>query len=98
MRLIAGPWHPVSLRELFVAQAGVVARPSARAGLPRLECLFRRAPFDQWRAILVAKIHPAREIEENVEIGFRFSRGLDRLVRNVHRAIHIGETAGLFAP
>jgi hypothetical protein len=97
-RLAAGPLDAARPAQHGVAHAGVVARPSRGAALPRLDGGLRVVPGDQRTAVLVAEVHPAGVLQEDVEVGPRLARGLDGLRRHVHGAAGVGEGARLLAP
>src|SRR5690606_35633504 len=67
--VVAGPLDAAAAPQLVVAEAGVVAEPAPRALLPRLEGRLGVAPGNQRAAVLVAQIHPSREVDKDVEVG-----------------------------
>src|SRR4051794_30988549 len=87
----AGPLDAASAPKLVVREAAVVTRPSATALAPGVEGLLRRGPRDEGCAVLVLQVHPTGEVDEDLEIGARLAGRLDRLLREVHGAVHVGE-------
>src|SRR5215208_4108444 len=74
------PLDVVLLAEALVGDRAVVAQATARALLPRVERLLRRAPLDEWRAVLVLEAHPLGVVAEDVHVGSRLAWRLDRLL------------------
>src|SRR5436190_18842481 len=95
--LVARPLDARPAGQLGVAHAAVVARPPARALAPGIEGTLGVTPLDQRGAVLVAEIHPAGEVEEDVEVGLRLAGGFDGFMTDVNGAVGVGERAGLLA-
>src|SRR6185436_1385027 len=85
--LVAGPLDSPAAHELRVGEAGVVAGSAARARLPGLERALGIAPLDERLAVLVAEVHAARELEQDLEVRARLSRRVDRLLDEMHRPV-----------
>src|SRR3954453_7611450 len=85
----AAPLDSAAAAERGVADVSVVARPSARALLPRLECPLGVAPADQRVAVLVAEVHSAGEVEEYVEVRARLPGRVDRALGDVHGPVGV---------
>ncbi len=96
--LVARPLDPAAATQLLVAEPGVVARPPARALLPRLEALLRRRPLHQRLAVLVPQVEPTGVVEEDLHVRPRLAGRLDRLLGEVDGAVGVRERARLLAP
>src|SRR5215211_6166524 len=94
----AWPLDPAPAAQERVRHPGVVAGAARAACLPGFECRLRIVPGDQWGAVFVGERHPAREVEENIEIGSGLTRWLNRFVRKVDRAVDIREGTGFLSP
>src|SRR3954454_16707612 len=81
-----------------MAQAGVVAWPPSTALRPCVERRLGIVPGRQWPTVLVAEVHSARVVEEDLEIGPRRAGWIDGLLGQMHGAVGVGEGARLLAP
>src|SRR5215203_6930625 len=98
MLLVARPLDAAAIPELVVGKACIVAGPSPRAFFPGFETSLRVVPPYEGFAVLVPEIQASSVVEEDLKVTLRFARGLDGLLREVHRAIGVRERTGLLAP
>src|SRR5215203_3163584 len=98
MLLVARPLDAATIPELVVGKACIVAGPSPRAFFPGFETSLRIVPTYEGFAVLVPEIHASSVVEEDLKVTLRFTRGLDGVLREVHRAICVRESACLLAP
>src|ERR687890_284313 len=96
--VVAGPLDTAAISELVVGDPGIVAGPTTRALLPSFEGAFRIVPSYEGLPVFVPEIHASGVVEEDVKVTLRFARGLDGLLREVHRAIRVRESTRLLAP
>src|SRR5215203_4277267 len=96
--LVARPLDAAAIPELVVGEARIVAEASPRALLPSFEGGLGIVPLYEGLPVFVPEIHAPGVVEEDVEVALGFAGGLDGLLREVHRAICVGEGAGLFPP
>src|SRR5215203_2542106 len=98
MLLVARPLDAAAIPELVVGKACIVAGPSPRAYFPGFETSLRVVPPYEGFAVLVPEIHASSVVEEDLKVTLRFTRGLDGLLREVHRAVGVRERTGFLAP
>jgi hypothetical protein len=94
----ARPLDAAAAPELAVGDPGVVAGATSRAFLPGLEGGLGVVPLYERLSVFVPEIHVPGVVQEDIEVALGFARGLDGLLREVHRAVGVGESAGLFSP
>src|SRR5215204_3509471 len=98
MLAVARPLYAATAPELVVGEARIVAGTSPRAFFPGLEGGLRVVPLYEGLPVFVPEIHAPGVVQEDVEVALGFAWRLDGLLREVHRAICVGEGAGLFPP
>jgi hypothetical protein len=59
---------------------------------------FRLGVTNQRAAIEILQPHPAREVDEDVEVRARLSRRLDRFPKQRAAPLRVGHAAGFFSP
>src|SRR5215204_7717985 len=96
--VVARPLDAAAIPELVVGEARIVAGASPRALLPSFEGGLGIVPLYEELPVFVPEIHAPGVVQEDVEIALRLAWGLDGLLREVHRAICVRESAGLFPP
>lgn len=55
-------------------------------------------PRNERVAVLVLEAHAVGELGKDLHVGPRLAGRLDRLVREVHAAVHVGAASRLFSP
>src|SRR5215217_4785240 len=98
MLVVTGPLDAAPVPELVVGEASVVAGATSRAFLPGLEGGLGFVPLYERLPVFVSEIHAPCVVQEDVEVALGFAGRLDGLLREVHRAICVRESAGLLAP
>src|SRR6186997_3456942 len=91
--LVTGPLDPAAPAELLVAQARVVARPTAGALLPGFEAFLGRRPANERLPFAVAQVESMGEIEEDVHVRPRLARRIDGPFREMDGAVGVRERA-----
>src|SRR4051812_1059425 len=87
----ARPLDAASPAQLGVRESAVVARASAGDLLEGVEALLRRSPLEERCAILVPDPEALRVVEEDLHVRPRLTRRVDRLLRDVNRAVVVRE-------
>src|SRR5215203_3933660 len=98
MLVVARPLDATAIPELVVGKACVVAGASPRALLPSFEGGLGIVPLYERLPVFVPEIHAPGVVQEDLKVALRLAGGLDGLLREVHRAVGVGESAGLFPP
>src|SRR5215203_5960928 len=96
--VVTRPLDAAAIPELVVGEARIVAGASPRALLPSFEGGLGIVPLYEELPVFVPEIHAPGVVQEDIEVALGFAGGLDGLLREVHRAICVGEGAGLFPP